>query len=80
MTEYFFTLDMGAIYGPKLEALAAQASFDDVEEFAAMILAHALDDMVRRDLEEDQADVPDVEYRDGGWRISGQEMDDDIPL
>ena len=80
MTEYFYTLDMGAIYGPTLEALAERASFDDVEDFAAMILAHALDDMVRRDLEEDRADLPEAEYRGGGWRISGQEMDDDIPL
>jgi hypothetical protein len=80
MTEHFYMLDMGPKYGPILEALAAKASFDDVEEFAAMILAHALDYMVRRDLEEDQADLPEVEYRGGGWRISGQEMDDDIPL
>ncbi len=80
MTEYFYTLDMGAIYGPKLEALATKASFDDVEEFAAMILAHALNDMVQRDLEEDQSDLPGAEYHSGGWRSSGQEMDDDIPL
>ena len=80
MEEYFYTLDMGSTYGPKLEALAKKASFDDVEAFAAMILAHALDDMVRRDLEEDQAERPDAGIGGDGWRSSGQEMDDDIPL
>lgn len=43
MDEYFYTLDLGPSYGPKLEALAAQASFDDVEAFAAMLLSHAVD-------------------------------------
>ncbi|SHL14815.1 hypothetical protein SAMN05444414_10638 [Roseovarius marisflavi] len=80
MEEYFYTLDMGSIYGPKLEALAEKASFDDVEAFAAMILAHALDDMVQRDLEEDQAERPDAEFGGDGWRSGGQEMDDDIPF
>ncbi|MEO1537898.1 MAG: hypothetical protein AAFR73_09220 [Pseudomonadota bacterium] len=80
MTEYFYTLDMGSIYGPTLEALAEKASFDDVEAFAAMILAHALDDMVQRDLEVDQAEQPNDEYHGSGCRSSGQELDDDIPF
>lgn len=45
MAEYFYTLDLGPTYGPKLEALAALASYEDVEAFAAMILCHALDAM-----------------------------------
>lgn len=43
MIEYFYTLDLGNNYGPKLEAMASEASFDDVEAFAAMVLCHALD-------------------------------------
>jgi hypothetical protein len=43
MDDYFYTLDLGPSYGPKLEALAAQASFDDVEAFAAVLLSHAVD-------------------------------------
>jgi hypothetical protein len=43
MSEYFYTLDLGEIYGPKLELLAEQASEEDREAFAAMILAYALD-------------------------------------
>jgi len=42
MDEYFYSLDLGPSFGPKLEALAAQASYEDVEAFAAMILCHAL--------------------------------------
>lgn len=42
MDEYYYTLDLGPSYGPKLEALAAQASFDDVEAFAAVLLSHAV--------------------------------------
>ncbi|WPZ14618.1 hypothetical protein T8J41_01975 [Nitratireductor rhodophyticola] len=43
MDDYFYTLNLGPSYGPKLEALAAQASFDDVEAFAAVLLSHAVD-------------------------------------
>lgn len=41
--EYFYTLDLGAVYGEKLETLAAFASYDDVEAFAAMLLRSAID-------------------------------------
>lgn len=43
MDEYFYTLDLGPSFGPKLEALAALASYEDVEAFAAMLLCHAVD-------------------------------------
>ena len=45
---YFVTLDLGQLHGPKLERLAAQESFDDVEAFAAMLLRHAIDLEVKR--------------------------------
>jgi len=43
MDEYFYTLDLGTVYGRKLEALAAQASYEDVEAFGALLLRHAVD-------------------------------------
>ena len=43
MDEYFYTLHLGPSYGPKLEALAAQASYEDVEAFGAFLLRHAVD-------------------------------------
>jgi len=43
MSEYFYTLDLGEIYGPKLELLAEQASQEDREAFAANMLAYAID-------------------------------------
>ncbi|MDJ1008637.1 MAG: hypothetical protein QNJ13_12525 [Paracoccaceae bacterium] len=49
MPEYFYTLDLGQTYGPKLEQHAAQARFDDIQAFAEMILCHALDLMERLD-------------------------------
>ncbi len=45
MDAYFYTLDLGPRHGPKLENLAALASYEDVEAFAAMILRHALDQL-----------------------------------
>ncbi|MCC5987230.1 MAG: hypothetical protein JJT95_06060 [Pararhodobacter sp.] len=45
MAEYFYTLDLGSIYGAKLERLAAFTSHDDREAFAAMLLARAIDEM-----------------------------------
>lgn len=45
MIEYFYTLDLGQRYGSKLEELAAQASYEDVEAFAAMILCRMLDQL-----------------------------------
>jgi hypothetical protein len=45
MTEYFYTIDLGPLYGPKLERLADYISQDDREAFAAMLLTHAIDEM-----------------------------------
>jgi len=44
--EYLYTLDLGETYGRKLEQLAAMASYDDVEAFAAMLLRDAIDRLV----------------------------------
>lgn len=45
MVEHFYTLDLGPIYGPKLERLADFTSQDDREAFAAMLLTRAIDEM-----------------------------------
>lgn len=42
MTEYFYTVQLGDYFGAKLEALAARASYDDVEAFAALLLCDAI--------------------------------------
>ncbi len=74
MIEYFYTLDLGHVHGPKLEEHAARACFDDVEEFAAMILRHALDWM-ERDLA-DQAAWEEAEKE----FLPGHDLDDGIPF
>ncbi|MCT8970801.1 hypothetical protein [Microbaculum marinisediminis] len=75
MIEYFYTLDLGKTYGPKLEKMAAQASFEDVEAFAAMALCHALDLMEAREQADNayealrdlggEKTVPDGDFNDG---------------
>jgi 2-phospho-L-lactate guanylyltransferase (CobY/MobA/RfbA family) len=60
MSEYFYTLDLGAIYGPKLERLAEITSHYDREEFAALLLARAIDH-VERNLEAFLGLIPDEE-------------------
>lgn len=55
MIGYFYTVDLGETYGPKLERLAERASYDDREEFAAMVLAHAVDQWEEQDRQEDEA-------------------------
>ncbi|MGR3455155.1 hypothetical protein [Pseudooceanicola sp.] len=44
MAEYFYTLDLGPIYGPKLERLAEFTSHDDFEDYAAILLCRAIDE------------------------------------
>jgi len=82
MVEYFYTLDLGQTYGPKLERLAGQACFEDVEEFAAIILCHALDALEEREREEDG--ILAAQLRNKAAPPSSQdnqrEMDDDIPF
>jgi len=70
MIEYFYTLDIGQTYGPVLEELAALAGFDDVEEFAALILCHALEG-VKNDMETEDLEVGDTPF---------SKEDDDIPF
>lgn len=55
MKEYFYTIDLGETYGPKLERLAKQASYDDREAFAGMVLAHAIAHWEEHDRHEDEA-------------------------
>jgi hypothetical protein len=43
MVEYFYTVDLGEVHGRKLERLAEKAGFDDMEAFAALLLAYAVD-------------------------------------
>ena len=74
MAEYFYTLDLGQPYGPKLEELAAQASYDDVEVFAAMLLRFALDW-----LEQDLADAAAWEEAEKR-SVPGHDLDDGIPF
>lgn len=74
MAEYFYTLDLGEPYGPKLEELAAQASYDDVEAFAALLLRDAID-WLERDLTE-SAGVDEPEAATGPIH----DLDDDIPF
>ena len=90
MTAYFYTLDLGAIYGPKLERLAEITSHDDREEFAALLLARAIDHF-ERNLEAILGLIPDDEEFEGQHENEADlkgpnspkgalDMDDDIPL
>lgn len=55
MIGYYYTIDLGETFGPKLERLATWARYDDREEFAAMILAHAIEQLEEYErLEDDQ--------------------------
>ena len=55
MAEYFYTIDLGETYGPKLERLADRACYDDRDEFAAMVLAHAIDQWEEHERRQDEA-------------------------
>lgn len=55
MSGYFYTVNLGATFGPKLERLAERASYDDREEFAGMVLAHAISQWEEHDRQEDEA-------------------------
>ena len=80
MDEHFYTPELGPIYGPKLEALADEAGFDDVEEFAAMLLRRAIDSLESSNEAELQS------YRklaETACECGSQEygnIDDDIPF
>ena len=55
MAEYFYTINLGETYGRKLERLAERASYHDLEEFAAMTLAHAIDQWEEHERGQDEA-------------------------
>lgn len=55
MSSYFYTIDLGKTFGPKLERFAERASYDDREAFAAMVLAHAIEQWDEHDQNEDEA-------------------------
>ena len=79
MIEYFYPLDLGHTYGPKLEQLAAEASFDDVEAFAALLLIHTLDraEHERADGVASRSCPNDEKLPDSH---PGKDLDDDIPF
>lgn len=55
MSAYFYTIDLGETFGPKLERLAERASYDDREEFAGMMLAHAIAQWEDHDRQDNEA-------------------------
>lgn len=88
MTEYFYTLDLGDKYGPKLERLAEITSHDDREEFAAIMLARAIDHLERtlkneldNSLSDEDCRSPNEPNLDCKVGSKGPlSLDDDIPL
>jgi hypothetical protein len=91
MSEYFYTLDLGEIYGPKLELLADKASQEDREAFAAIILAHAIDriedsidvllEILNHEaLEEAPSDLEQIKEWRKNNRPLGADLDDEIPF
>ena len=81
MKEYFYTLDLGATYGPKLQQLADNACFDDYEHFAAMILCHAIDAMeavITAELSEQPITKREESLPPRG--SGSKDIDDDIPF
>jgi|AntRauTorckE6833_2_1112554.scaffolds.fasta_scaffold131273_1 2-phospho-L-lactate guanylyltransferase (CobY/MobA/RfbA family) len=91
MSEYFYTLDLGEIYGPKLELLAEQASQEDREAFAANMLAYAIDriedsidvllEILNHEaLEEAPSDLEQIKEWRKNNRPLGADLDDEIPF
>jgi len=91
MSEYFYTLDLGEIYGPKLELLAEQASEEDREAFAAMILTYAIDriedsiDVLLEILHQEALKEAPLDWEQiWEWRKNnrplGADLDNEIPL
>lgn len=78
MTEYFYTIELNQYFGRKLEALAAKASSEDVEAFAASILIYAIATLEAEERQEKQALRALTEAMPPGLRTGGN-VDDDIP-
>ena len=76
MTDYFYTLNLGTLYGRLLQKLAVFHDFEDVEEFAAQILAAALDDMQREVISDMNTQYIVSNYSDN----TDDDEDDDIPF
>lgn len=78
--EYYFTIDLGRTYGPKLVEAALDAGAEDIERFAALVLCTTLDrlEVERKErsdrlLEEfEKIEIPD-------WNL-GSDLDDGIPF
>ena len=78
--EYFFTVDLGALYGPKMVQAAAEASYDDVEAYAALILRYALDYLDEaREAEEAQA-LKEAENTETPGENASGDLNDGIPF
>jgi hypothetical protein len=84
MAEYFYTIDLGEHYGPRFERLATNASYDDREEFAAMMLAHSVEQWEAREqqaMEELSARIAQgCFFADGLMRDPALFEEDDIPF
>lgn len=88
MTGYFYTIDLGDKYGRKFEALAEATTHDDREEFAAIMLARAIDHLERvlkeqLDAAPNEEDCRSPNEDDSGDPIGPRgplSLDDDIPF
>lgn len=52
MTGYFYTFDLGDIYGPRFERLAELAGFKDREEYGAMMFVHFIEQLEEHERDE----------------------------
>lgn len=83
--EYFYTVDLKEHYGPKLERLAALAS-EEPEEYAAMLLAHAIDleeaEWKAREEGAAESTAEAIKRAGGLFKIGSRpkEIDDDLPF
>lgn len=78
MVEYFYTIELNEYFGRRLEALAARASYDDVEAFAALILRYGID-LMEDDMQQALAETRGFSENPlPGPPQDG--MDDDIPI
>ena len=80
MDEHFYTPELGPVYGPKLEALADEAGFEDVEEFAAILLCRAIDSIESSNEAELQNYLKLAETACECGLQEYENIDDDIPF
>ena len=72
--EYFYTVDLGSHFGPKLERLAEWRCCDDREELAAILLQHAIEQAEMRM----KADLFDALEPELHVQLFGEEFGGDI--